>query len=111
MSGNAYSSDLFLPRYIDPDPVASWVDDLFIRGEERGTFRYGGMHDVDIRLEKVFHFDRFRLGLLADVFNLLNDNGVTSYQTEVRPGLEYQFGDVRRIRGPRTFRLGLRFEF
>ena len=111
MSGDPYSSDLFLPRYIDPDPVASWVDDLFIRGEERGSLRYPARHDVDIRLEKIFYFGRFRLGVLADVFNLLNDNTVTSYQTEVRPALEYQFGDVRRIRAPRTFRLGFRLEF
>jgi len=110
-SGNPYSSNVLIPRDIDSDPVAAWTDDLYIRGEERGTYRYPGMHDLDIRLEKFFRIGNARVGVLADLFNALNDDAETSFETRIRPGLELPFGYVRRIRGPRTFRLGFRFEF
>jgi len=110
-TGTPYNSNMLLPRYIDPDPV-SHADDVYIYGEERGYFRYDGMHNIDLRLEKYFRIGgTVRLGVLADVFNLLNDDTETDYETQVDPRSDYQFGHIWGIRGPRTFRLAFRFEF
>jgi hypothetical protein len=109
-SGSPYSSNVALPRDIDPDPVngEDWV--LFY-GEERGYYRYPAMHNLSFRLEKFFSIGKTRVAAFADVFNALNDDAVTRYRTTVRQGTPYQFGDVYRIRSPRMFKLGLRFEF
>lgn len=109
-SGNPYSSSVALPRDIDPDSV-SGADWVYIYGEKRTTYRYPGAHNIDLRLEKYLMFGKTRVAALADVFNVLNDNTVTSVRREIRSGYRYPFGFVSGIKGPRTFRLGFRVEF
>jgi hypothetical protein len=109
-SGSPYNSNVMLPRDIDPDAV-SFEDNVFIYGEERGAYRYPGIHDIDIRLEKFFKLGKIRIGVLADVFNLLNADTETEYETNLDPFPEFPFGYVSGIRSPRTFRLGIRLEF
>jgi len=103
-SGDPYSSELQLPGWMDDESI-------YIFGEERGTYRYKGMHDLDLRIEKFFRIGNIRVGVLADLFNAFNDDTETWLQTEMRPGLARDFGEVRGIRGPRTFRIAFRFEF
>ena len=109
-SGNPYSSNVALPRNVDPDPTtdSDWV---YIYGEGRSTYRYPAAHNIDLRLEKFLMFGKIRVAALADVFNVLNDNTVTSVRREIRSGYRYPFGYVSGIKSPRTFRLGFRFEF
>jgi len=108
-SGNPYSSNVALPREIDPD--AGNEDWVYIYGEQRGTYRYPATHDLQVRLEKYFRIGAVKVGALVDVFNLLNADAVTSYRRDIRPGAAYPFGYVWRLQSPRTFRLGFRFEF
>jgi hypothetical protein len=109
-SGTPYSSNVLIPRNIDSDPV-SWADDVYIYGEERGTYRYPAIHNVDLRLEKYFQIGRVRVGALIDVFNVLNSSTETSYETTIDPRSDFPFGYLWRIRSPRQWRLGFRFEF
>ncbi len=50
--------------------------------EPRGSNHYPMDHQIDIRLEKIFTFaSKYRLGLMVDVFNLLNSDTITSWGT------------------------------
>lgn len=50
--------------------------------EPRGSNHYQMDHQIDIRLEKIFTFaSKYRLGLMVDVFNLLNSDTITSWGT------------------------------
>lgn len=50
--------------------------------EPRGSHHYPMDHQIDIRLEKIFTFaNKYRLGLMLDVFNLLNVDTITSWGT------------------------------
>lgn len=109
-SGSPYTTNLALPRDIAPDPV-TYEDVLYIFGEERGQYRYPGIHNVDLRFEKYFQVGNLRVGALVDVFNLLNDDTITEYETSLNPWSEYQFQYVWGIRSPRTYRLAFRVEF
>ncbi len=64
---------------------------------------------VDLRAEKIFNLkDYARVGLIMDVFNLLNTN------TELgrnRDAWHSTFGQVTEIVNPRIFRLGVRLQF
>jgi hypothetical protein len=109
-SGVPYNSNVALPRDIDSDPV-SHADFTYIYGDEKGHYRYPGMHNLDIRLEKFFKIGKTRVSALADIFNVFNTNTITDYETQMNPASEYQFGYVWGIKSPRTFRLGFRFVF
>jgi len=109
-SGSPYTTNLALPRDIDPDSV-SFEDVVYIFGEKRGQYRYPGIHNIDLRFEKYFQIGNLRLGALIDVFNLLNDDTITEYETSLNPWSEYPFQYVWGIRGPRTYRLAFRLEF
>lgn len=110
-SGETYNRQIWVPDSIDPDPVSSFNEYVYILGEERGSFRYPSQHNLDIRLEKFFIRSRFRLGILVDVFNLFNAGTPTQVETLINPWTEYEFGEAFSIRYPRTFRMGFRFEF
>ncbi len=109
-SGTPYNSNVLLPRDIDPDPV-SWADDVYIYGEERGSYRYPARHDLELRFEKFFQIGKIRLGALMDVFNVLNSSTETDYETTVDPRSDFPFGYLWGIRSPRQWRLAFRFEF
>ena len=106
-TGSPYSSSMALPR----DMVTFRGDSVYIYGEERGSYRYDSIHNFDLRLEKFFRIGEFRVGALVDVFNVFNSSTVTDYETQMDQWSDYQFGYIWGIRGPRTFRLGFRFEF
>lgn len=63
---------------------------------------------VDVRADKVVTFaDRFKVTLMADLFNVLNDNAVTNFN--LLNGS--QFNRINAALDPRTFMLGIRFGF
>lgn len=110
-SGQTYNRNIRVPGDIDPDSVGLFAGPLRIYGEEKGSYRYPGQHNLDLRLEKFFTFgEQMRLGLLMDMFNVFNADTVTNVEDRIEAGRD-PFGFVRGIRPPRTFRLGLRFEF
>lgn len=76
--------------------------------EPRGSQRYDTQYNLDLRLEKTFKIGRYSLGIYADVFNVLNDDAITSWITWY--GLP-NYQNITGIRAPRDFKLGLRFWF
>ncbi len=52
--------------------------------EPRGTYHYDMAKTLDIRLEKIFTIaSKYRLGLMFDVFNLFNDDTITSWGNRI----------------------------
>lgn len=75
-------------------------------------------HQLDIRLEKIFTFaDKYRLGIMFDVFNLFNSDTITSWGT--RWTYDWEAGiypstsghELYSIVNPRQARLGIRLMF
>jgi hypothetical protein len=89
--------------------------------EPSGTYHYRIATSVDVRLEKTFTLaTKYRLGVFLDVFNLLNDNSITSWGTRINydwvaddPAYSpsTQGHDLYGLALPRRARLGLRFIF
>jgi hypothetical protein len=111
-SQQTYNHNIRVPREIDPDSVGLFAGRLRFYGEEKGSFRYPSQSNLNIRLEKFFTFgESFRLGLLMYMFNVLNSSTVDSIEDYVDPGQEFPWGYVWGLVPPRTFRLGVHFEF
>ena len=117
------SGTYIAPFDIFISPVATWMtgrpagfyytpdDSDSIRIKERdGKDRYDSRFDIDLRIEKTFFFmDRYRFGILFDVFNLLNDDAVTGWLSN---NIESSnFGLPSSIIGPRYAQIGIRFQF
>jgi hypothetical protein len=109
-TGNPYSPSILLPEDIDPDDT-SWGDEIYILAEPRGSRRFPDRHTLDFRVEKLFNIGKVKLGVVLDMFNALNDDTRTDFQTEMDPWTEYEFGTAFGVRRPRTFRAGVRIEF
>jgi hypothetical protein len=103
---------LYLDPDIDPDPVGAWwIRDVSIFAEKRGSYKLPGMRNLNLRMEKFFFFGDMRLGILLDVFNVFNWDTIREVESYYDPWSDYQFGHVWWIQGPRSFKLGIRFEF
>ena len=88
------------------------------RTEANGSHHYDIAPILDMRLEKTFTFaGRYRLGLMFDVFNLFNNDTVTSWGTRI--GYDWIPGDYASTGGhdlyglvaARQARLGIRLMF
>ena len=86
--------------------------------EPRGSNHYPMRKVLDLRLEKIFTIARkYRLGVMADIFNVFNDDTVTSWGTRI--GYDWNEGDYPSTDGhelysigqPRQARVGLRLIF
>jgi hypothetical protein len=86
--------------------------------EKRGSNHYDMPKILDVRLEKIFTLARrYRLGLIFDVFNVFNDDTITSWGTTL--GTNWYPGqypstnghNLTGIVGPRQARLGIRLIF
>jgi hypothetical protein len=78
--------------------------------EERGSYNYEDVFNIDLRLEKEFVFkNKFSLSIFLDIFNLLNADTVIDVVETDRPTLV--FGEPRGLVLPRFVRFGVRFEF
>jgi len=86
--------------------------------EPRGSNHYPMEETLDLRLEKIFLIaDKYRLGLMLDVFNVFNNDTITSWGTRI--GYDWVPGDypstegheLYGIQSPRQIRLGIRMIF
>jgi hypothetical protein len=86
--------------------------------EPRGSYHYKMRNILDLRLEKIFTLaKKYRLGLVFDVFNVLNDDTITSWGTSI--GYDWIPGDYPSTQGhelyslvdPRQARIGIRLIF
>jgi len=110
-SGATYNRNIRIPQDIDPDSVGLYAGRLRIYGEEKGSYRLPSIYDLDIRLDKYFTFgEKFKIGFIMDMFNVLNADTVDSVETRIEPGRD-PFGFARGIIGPRQWRFGLHIEF
>ncbi len=62
---------------------------------------------LDLRVDKTFRFDRFRIGLMFDVFNATNSNAVSNFV--LTNGTNYN--RIVATLDPRTAQIAVRFEF
>ncbi|MFQ5722715.1 MAG: hypothetical protein ACE5GI_09515, partial [Candidatus Aminicenantales bacterium] len=92
----------------------------YIFTEPRGSRRYPARWNLDLRLEKTLRIaEKHRIGLMMDVFNVFNNDIITSWGTQA--GYDWLPNDptapgpdghkVYGLVNPRAIRLGIRFFF
>ena len=103
-------------KYYDGQPFARKIildglnqGPLFIQAHPRGEARYEYNMTVDVRLEKCIRLGSTALRLMADVFNVFNQNQATEESAWTNSEFPLRF--ATRIQSPRLFRAGLNFEF
>jgi len=103
-------------KYYDGQPFTRMIivegltqGPVLIQAHPRGVARYEFNMTVDLRLEKLFRFSFGTIRLMADVFNLFNQNLATEEGAWTGPDFPRRFATD--IQSPRTFRLGLNIEF
>jgi hypothetical protein len=97
-------------RFVRADsPLIVVESSITVLAEPIGSQRFDAVQDISVRGEKRFTFGRTNLGLIADVFNLLNSSTVTSLQQTRIDHPDY--GKPGGILTPRALRLGVRFTF
>jgi hypothetical protein len=87
------------------DPLAARKTILLV---DAGEFRLPTVTSFDARVGKEFAFNRYRINLDLDIFNLFNSATVLGRQYDLRVTNADQ---VLEIMNPRVFRLGARFNF
>jgi hypothetical protein len=111
------SGDTWTTRYISPLLAQGRVT---IFAEPRGSHHHDMQKLLDVRLEKIFTIgNKYRLGLIADVFNVLNTDAITNWGTLLdndyflEPGAYPSTGGhvLYGIVNPRQARLGIRLIF
>jgi hypothetical protein len=120
--------DISLTGYFWGITGSSWTQrlltDVFNQGqitfftEARGSHHYPMQKILNLRLEKIFTLaKKYRLGLMFDVFNVLNDDTIMEWGTRI--GYDWFPGDwpsadgheLRSFSTPRQARLGIRVIF
>ena len=99
-------------RYVrgTDSPLITVEAQIVVRAEPIGAQRFDMEKLLDLRAEKKFKVGGNRhLGVILDVFNVMNASTVTAVQ-QTRIDLA-AFGKPGEILSPRTLRLGARFEF
>jgi len=90
---------------------------IWLFTEKRGSHRYDAQMNLDLRLEKTFMIaEKYRIGLMMDIFNVFNDDTITWWGTEADydwiPGDPGPDGHtVYGLVPPRGIRLGIRLFF
>jgi outer membrane receptor protein involved in Fe transport len=79
-----------------------------IPAQEVGSLRFPTSVNLDLQVEKTFEIKNLRIGIVADIFNLLNSNAITEYQNIITAD---DFMSTYDIDNPRAFRVGLRVSF
>jgi hypothetical protein len=80
----------------------------YIPAQEVGSLRFPTQVNIDLQLEKTFQLKNLRIGVVADIFNLLNASTITSYQNTITSD---DFMATYAIVNPRVFRVGLRVTY
>jgi hypothetical protein len=91
-------------------PEVTIGDTTFLIESVDGSKRYDSQANLDLRLEKAFTLaERYRLGVVFDVFNLFNDDAVTGYtSTDITSS---NFMVPNSIVNARFYQVGVRFNF
>jgi hypothetical protein len=107
MSGIPYT------RFAETPVELNYVGYVDVRVEPRGSERTPSTTLVDARVEKFFTFPRSgffpggRLGIILDLFNILNANTTT----QVGDLTSDNYGIIQSILAPRILRLGVKYSF
>jgi len=103
-SGNTYNRRINIPG----DLLAQGQSNVsrLLADEAGSVYRYPARTRLDLRVQKDFKFGNFRVGLLADIFNVFNAGTITDVNDTAE-----QFDEIQDIMYPRRFRLGLRLYF
>ena len=90
---------LFTPSFI---PGITWTE---IKAEAPGKTKGKAMSNLDLKVEKIFRYRGFSLGLTLDIFNALNNYDDLGIETYYGPyfGKRYDYAKT-----PRSFIVGLR---
>jgi hypothetical protein len=105
-----YLSGLHYTRYIRTPRLGN-REYFFVNIEPLGASTYDARRLLDLRVSHKFALGKKNaLELFADIFNVLNDDAVTSRVQRYYPGDPTQF-NVLDQEQPRTFRLGAKFLF
>ena len=113
ITGNSYATR-YRPPYIPGRAT--------IFAEPRGSHHYDVLTSLDVRLEKTFMLaEKYRLGILLDVFNVFNNDTITSWGNQVGASADYYPGTgdysstsdhyLYGIQAPRQARVGIRLIF
>lgn len=101
VTGNTYN------RWLHVTGLGQRASD-FLADPAGSKYRFKAQTNVDLRIQKDFSFGgKFKLGVLADVFNLFNAGTVTDVITEAGS----EFNNTVSIMYPRRARVGLRLYF
>ncbi|HSL20647.1 MAG TPA: TonB-dependent receptor [Vicinamibacterales bacterium] len=98
-SGYAYSRLVTAPLP-NAGTVTFFADDIDANRSDTATL-------LDIRVDKAFRFDRYKVTLMVDLFNATNSNAVTNFF--LANGANYN--RIIATLDPRTAMVGARFEF
>jgi hypothetical protein len=101
-----YTQPFFRDRVNANDPVLSSKRLLLVN--EADQFRLDTVSSFDVRVEKMFKFNRTSLALDLDAFNLFNRATVLGKEYDARLTT---YNSIREIMNPRIARLGVRFFF
>ena len=90
-----------------------WQGAVTINAEERGTYKLGDQHLLDVRIEKAFNIWRGQLGFQVDVYNVFNNNQTTGIGNVTNwDWFKTTAGQrVYSIMGPRYVQLGIIYRF
>ncbi len=108
MSGAPWARSI---RFVRADsPLMVVESQVIVQGEPIGAQRFDTVHELNLRGEKRFRLaNRTRIGLILDVFNVMNSSTVTGLQ---QTRIDHpNFGKAGEIVLPRTLRLGARITF
>jgi hypothetical protein len=106
-SGDAWARQIRFLRASTPVMVVE--SSITVNAEPPGSQRLETQRLLNLRGEKSFNVANGKLRFIADVFNVMNANTVTSLQ-QVRID-HADYGKPGSVLLPRTLRLGLRFDF
>ena len=85
------------------------LGDVEVQLDPWGDVRYDNFYEVDLRASKSFNLrGTHRIGVYADVFNLMNANTVLSRQDQQQLRTA---NDVLEILAPRVLRVGVKYSF
>jgi hypothetical protein len=101
-----YTQPFYRSRVNTIDEVVAVKNLLLVN--EADQFRLDKVSTFDVRVEKVFKFNRTSLALDLDAFNLFNSSTVLGREYDARLTT---YNNVREIMNPRIARLGVRFFF
>lgn len=112
-----------LDRYIDindEDWANPYNNTTDIRLEKFGTSRLPTFWNLNMRLEKVLRLGSGRIYIMADLFNVFNNNVMnrrrdydlgTFYVADQSHSPYSRSGEPNEVLNPRVYRLGVRFQF